>query len=36
MRLWTPEATKLMADAHVEILRGGTRRPIRRRVPRSN
>jgi hypothetical protein len=36
MRLWNPEATKYLADAHVEILRGGPRRPIGRRVPRKN
>lgn len=36
MRPWTHEATKLFADAHVEILRGGTRRPAGRRVPRKN
>ena len=36
MRPWTPEATKLFSDAHVEILRGGNRRPALRRLPRHN
>ncbi len=36
MRPWTPEATKFLTDAHVETLRGGTRRPVWRRVPRRN
>jgi hypothetical protein len=36
MRPWTDEAMKLFADAHVEILRGGTRRPALRRLPRRN
>jgi hypothetical protein len=36
MRPWNPEATKFLADAHVEILRGGARRPALRRLPRKN
>lgn len=36
MRPWNPEATKFLTDAHVEILRGGTRRPVLRRLPRRN
>ena len=36
MRPMHPDATKLLADAHIEILRGRPRRPIGRRVPRTN
>jgi hypothetical protein len=36
MRPWDPQAVKLLADAHVEILRGGRRRPALRRLPRRN
>ena len=36
MRPWTPEAVKFLADAHIETLRGGRRRPIGRRAPRRN
>jgi hypothetical protein len=36
MRPWDPQAVKILTDAHVEILRGGNRRPVGRRLPRSN
>ncbi len=36
MRPWDPQAVKILNDAHLEILRGGRRRPVTRRVPRSN
>jgi hypothetical protein len=36
MRPWTPELVKIITDAHVEMMRGGRRRPAGRRIPRAN
>ena len=36
MRPVTPELTKILTDAHVEILRGQRPLPSRRRPPRRN
>jgi hypothetical protein len=36
MRPSDPQTTKIMVDAHVEALRGGTRRRPDRRLPRGN
>jgi hypothetical protein len=36
MRPSDPQAIKILAEAHVEALRGGRRRPPFRRSPRSN
>ena len=36
LRPWYPELTKILTDAHVEILRGERRRPATRRRPRQN
>ncbi len=36
MRPTDPEAVKILAEAHVESLRGGRRRASTRRVPRTN
>jgi hypothetical protein len=36
MRPWDEASVKILTDAHVEILRGGRRRPALRRVPRGN
>jgi len=36
MRPLDVQSTKLLAEAHVEILRGGRRRPAALRVPRKN
>ncbi len=36
MRPWDPETAKILADAHLELLRGGRRRPPLRRSPRKN
>ena len=35
MRPWDPETVKILNDAHVEMLRGRRRPPVRRR-PRPN
>jgi hypothetical protein len=31
-----PYAVKMLTDAHVELLRGGAKRPAARRLPRRN
>jgi hypothetical protein len=36
MRPSDPETMKIMAEAHLEALRGGRRRPAFRRTPRKN
>ncbi len=36
MRPPIPELTKILTDAHVEILRGSRPRPATRRTPRTN
>ena len=36
MRPSDPITTKILSDAHVEVLRGGRRRSTARRLPRGN
>lgn len=36
MRPWDTQSVKILADAHVEFLRGGGKRPATRRLPRGN
>ena len=36
LRPWYPEITKIITDAHVELLCGDRRRPASRRRPRPN
>ena len=36
MRPSDPQTVKILADAHVESLRGGRRREPKRRLPRAN
>jgi len=36
MRPSDPDAVKILAEAHVETLRGGRRRGPGRRIPRTN
>ena len=36
MRPSDPHTVKILAEAHVETLRGGRRRDPRRRIPRPN
>jgi hypothetical protein len=36
LRPLDPETLRLLTEAHLEVLRGGRRRPPLRRVPRRN
>jgi hypothetical protein len=36
MRPLDPQFEKLLVEAHLEVLRGGRRRPPERRLPRRN
>ena len=36
MRPWDPQSVKILTEAHLEQLRGGARRPVTRRLPRTN
>jgi hypothetical protein len=36
MRPWDQQAVKILTEAHVEVLRGGSVRPSARRLPRRN